>query len=125
MRRRSMKARPAVSLDEPAREDELPASERFADGSPDPEQMYVGTELREMINENLDELSPLLKSAFVLREVQGYSTGEAAKTLGVTENTLKARLWRARPQPSGRGGQPPQREKGGGTGGEGGGGGCR
>jgi len=40
-------------------------------------------------HENLDELSPLLKSAFVLREVQGYSTGEAAKTLGVTENTLK------------------------------------
>src|SRR5690349_2398174 len=98
MRRRSEKARPAVSLDEAAREDELPPSERFADDSPDPEQMYVGTELREMINENLDELSPLLKSAFVLREVQGYSTGEAAKKLGVTENTLKARLWRARHQ---------------------------
>jgi len=30
--------------------------------------------------------------------VQGYSTGEAAKKLGVTENTLKARLWRARHQ---------------------------
>src|SRR6267378_1683674 len=45
-----------------------------------------------------DELSPLLRTAFVLREVQGYSTGEAAKKLGVTENTLKARLWRARHQ---------------------------
>jgi len=54
--------------------------------------------LREMINQNLDELSPLLRTAFVLREVQGYSTGEAAKKLGVTENTLKARLWRARHQ---------------------------
>ena len=43
-------------------------------------------------------LSPLLRTAFVLREVQGYSTGEAAKKLGVTENTLKARLWRARHQ---------------------------
>ncbi len=31
MRRRSAKARPAVSLDEPPREDELPAAERFAD----------------------------------------------------------------------------------------------
>src|SRR5712675_951975 len=41
MRRRSAKARPAVSLDAPAREDELPASERYADDSPDPEQMYV------------------------------------------------------------------------------------
>jgi RNA polymerase sigma-70 factor, ECF subfamily len=98
MRRRSAKARPAVSLDETPREDELPASERFADSGPNPEQVFVSTELREMISENLDELSPLLRTAFVLRDVQGYSTGEAAKKLGVTENTLKARLWRARHQ---------------------------
>jgi RNA polymerase sigma-70 factor (ECF subfamily) len=98
MRRRSAKARPAISLDETPREDELPASERFADDGPNPEQVFASTEIREMISENLDELSPLLRTAFVLREVQGYSTGEAAKKLGVTENTLKARLWRARHQ---------------------------
>ena len=98
MRRRSAKARPAASLDEPPREEELPASERFADDGPNPEQVFAGTELREMINANLDELSPLLRTAFLLREVEGYSTGEAARKLGVTENTLKARLWRARHQ---------------------------
>ncbi len=98
MRRRRQKSRPAVSLDETPREDELPASERFADDGPTPEQVFAGTELREIISENLDELSPLLRTAFVLREVEGYSTGEAAKKLGVTENTLKARLWRARHQ---------------------------
>src|ERR1700757_1541434 len=98
MRRRSAKARPAISLDETPREEELPASERFADDGPNPEQVFASTEIREMISENLDELSPLLRTAFVLREVQGFSTGEAAKKLGVTENTLKARLWRARHQ---------------------------
>ncbi|MGB2644572.1 MAG: sigma-70 family RNA polymerase sigma factor [Candidatus Acidiferrum sp.] len=98
MRRRSAKSRPAVSLDEPPREDELPISERFAAEGSNPEQLFAGTELREMISENLHELSPLLRTAFVLREVEGYSTGEAAKKLGVTENTLKARLWRARHQ---------------------------
>jgi RNA polymerase sigma-70 factor (ECF subfamily) len=98
MRRRSAKARPAVSLDETPREEELPASERFADNGPNPEQVFAGTELREMISANLEELSPLLRTAFLLREVEGYSTGEAAKKLGVTENTLKARLWRARHQ---------------------------
>ena len=98
MRRRSAKARPAVSLDEPPREDELPAAERFADDGLTPEQVFENTEIREMLSENLDQLSPLLRTAFVLREVQGYSTGEAAKKLGVTENTLKARLWRARHQ---------------------------
>ena len=51
-----------------------------------------------MINENLDDLSPLLRTAFLLREVEGYSTVEAARKPGVTENTLKARLWRARHQ---------------------------
>lgn len=98
MRRRSAKARPAVSLDETPREDEMPATERFSDNRPNPEQVFAGTELREMIGANLEELSPLLRTAFVLREVQGYSTGEAARKLGVTENTLKARLWRARHQ---------------------------
>jgi RNA polymerase sigma-70 factor (ECF subfamily) len=98
MRRRSAKARPAFSLDEPPREDELPATERFADRGPNPEQVFESTEIREMIDQNLGELSPLLRTAFVLREVQGFSTGEAAKKLGVTENTLKARLWRARHQ---------------------------
>jgi len=98
MRRRSAKARPAVSLDEPPREEELPAAERFADDGPTPEQVFANTEIREMISENLDQLSPLLRTAFILREMQGFSTGEAAKKLGVTENTLKARLWRARHQ---------------------------
>jgi RNA polymerase sigma-70 factor, ECF subfamily len=98
MRRRSAKSRPAVSLDETPREDELPATERYADDGPNPEQVFAGTEIREMIHSNLDELSPLLRTAFLLREVEGYSTGEAAKKLGVTENTLKARLWRARHQ---------------------------
>jgi RNA polymerase sigma-70 factor (ECF subfamily) len=98
MKRRSAKARPAVSLDDTTHQDELPIAERFADDGPNPEQVYAGTEIREMIDANLEELSPLLRSAFLLREVEGYSTGEAAKKLGVTENTLKARLWRARHQ---------------------------
>ncbi len=117
MRRRSAKARPAVSLDEAPREDELAPAERFADDGPDPEQVFASTEIREMISENLDELSPLLRTAFVLREVQGYSTGEAAKKLGVTENTLKARLWRARHQLAERLGRRLRRMKDGMTGG--------
>src|SRR6202035_5012777 len=117
MRRRSAKSRPAVSLDEAPREDELPVVERFAAKGPNPEQMFAGTELREMISANLDELSPLLRTAFVLRDVQGYSTGEAAKKLGVTENTLKACLWRARHQLAERLGRRLRRMKDGMTGG--------
>src|ERR1700686_5512367 len=46
-RRRSAKSRPAISLDETPREDELPATERFAADGPNPEQVFAGTELRE------------------------------------------------------------------------------
>jgi RNA polymerase sigma-70 factor (ECF subfamily) len=96
MRRRSAKARPAVSLDESPREDELPAAERYADDGPNPEQVFASTEIREIISENLTNFR-LTATAFVLREVQG-SDGRGREEAGVTENTLKARLWRARHQ---------------------------
>jgi RNA polymerase sigma-70 factor (ECF subfamily) len=98
MRLRSQRSRPAVSLDDEPHEDEMPLAERFADGGPGPEVLCEASELRAILDENLDELSPLLRNAFVLREVEGLSTGEAARELGVSENTLKARLWRARQQ---------------------------
>src|ERR1700730_17275858 len=96
MRRRSKRARPAVSLDDIASEGELPLAERFADDSPNPEQIYAGTALGARMNKKLAEISPLLRTAFWLREIEGLSAEEAAHVLGVSRNTLKARLWRGR-----------------------------
>jgi RNA polymerase sigma-70 factor (ECF subfamily) len=99
MRRRSMRSRPAVSLENFSEEENtIPAEERFATGDPSPEEIYERRELNNLINANLAELSPVLRDAFVLRESQGLTTSEAARALGVSENTLKARLWRARQQ---------------------------
>ena len=96
MRRRSKRARPAVSLDDFVSEGELPLADRFADDGPNPEQLYAGTELGNRMNKKLAEISPLLRTAFWLREIEGLSAEEAAHVLGVSRNTLKARLWRAR-----------------------------
>jgi RNA polymerase sigma-70 factor, ECF subfamily len=96
MRRRSKRARPAVSLDEVVAEGELPLAERFADDGPNPEQLYAGAELGDRMNKKLAEISPLLRTAFWLREIEGLTAEEAAHVLGVSRNTLKARLWRAR-----------------------------
>jgi RNA polymerase sigma-70 factor (ECF subfamily) len=96
MRRRSKRARPAVSLDDVVKEGELPLAERFADDGPNPEQLYAGTELGDRMNKKLAEISPLLRTAFWLREIEGLTAEEAAQVLGVSRNTLKARLWRAR-----------------------------
>jgi RNA polymerase sigma-70 factor (ECF subfamily) len=96
MRRRSKRARPVVSFDDRPAEGELPLAERYADESPNPEQLYAKTELRDRVRKMLAEISPLLRSAFWLREIEGLSAVEAAHVLGVSRNTLKARLWRAR-----------------------------
>jgi len=99
MRRRSKRSRPAVSLDRwPEEEGSLSPEERFAADDPGPEELYAGVELGGLLEASLKQLSPLLRSAFLLREGEGLSTSEAARALGVSENTLKARLWRARQQ---------------------------
>ena len=101
MRRRSKRAHPALSLDDSS-EDKTPIAERFADGHPSPEQLYASAELSARVRENLQTLSPLLRNAFKLRELEGLTADEAARALGVSRNTLKARLWRARQQLAGR-----------------------
>lgn len=96
MKQRSIKARRSVSLDDILHEDELPGVGRFPDPGPNPEQICLGVELREIINKNIDELSPRLRMAFMLRHVVQESTAQAARGLGVSQNALKARVWRAR-----------------------------
>jgi RNA polymerase sigma-70 factor, ECF subfamily len=98
MRRRSRRSHREVSLDTDDREEQVTALERFPDGGPSPEQICASSELRERLRENLQDLSPMLRRAFELREIVGLTTSEAAKVLGVSRNTLKARSWRARHQ---------------------------
>ena len=99
MRLRSRRSRPVVSLDEKlSTEDETTFADQFADAGPNPEQVYAREELRSILYRHLARLSPVLRTAFLLREVQGLSTQEAAESLGVSEGTLKARLHRAKRQ---------------------------
>jgi RNA polymerase sigma-70 factor (ECF subfamily) len=100
MRLRSKRAHAAVSIDADSNADgDEPAPvERIADRTPGPDELYTREEVHEIFERQLEELSPPLRSAFLLREVQGLSTEEAAQTLGVPEGTLKSQLHRARLQ---------------------------
>jgi RNA polymerase sigma-70 factor (ECF subfamily) len=98
MRRRSLAARPTATAEEQLRGDELPIIERLVSKGPTPEQLFGRLEIREIINDHIDELSPILRTVFVLRVVQGYKTAETAKILNVRVNTVKARLRCARNQ---------------------------
>jgi len=98
MRRRSLKARPAVAVIEPVSGDEVVLTERLVSRGENPEQLFRRLEVQEKMKIYLDDLSPILRTVFVLRIFQECSTSEAAKILSVTTNTVKARLWRARRQ---------------------------
>jgi len=98
MRLRSQRAHQTVSADQPLGEAELTLAEQLADPAPDPERLYAWKELRRLLDRNLTELSPEMRTAVLLRDIEGLSTQEAAEALGVPENTLKSRLHRARLQ---------------------------
>ena len=81
---------------EPISKDEIPIAERLVSKGLYPEQLFGRLEIQEIIKDHIDELAPILRTAFVLRKVREYSTSETAKMLRVSEETLKGRLWRAR-----------------------------
>lgn len=68
----------------------------IVDWSPNPEQLYQTSELRSILRSQLQELAPSLRVAFILRDIEGLSSEEAAHALEITVDALKARLWRAR-----------------------------
>jgi RNA polymerase sigma-70 factor (ECF subfamily) len=96
MRRRGQAVRPTAAAAEPVGKDEIPIAERLMSKSLNPEQLFGRSEIREIIQDHIEELAPILRTAFVLRKIREYSTSETAKMLRVSEETLKGRLWRAR-----------------------------
>jgi RNA polymerase sigma-70 factor (ECF subfamily) len=85
-----------LSLDEEQGEDGLTFSERLADSKPSPEEVCSTAEARERLVEGVKQLSPRLRKAFQLRDIDGLTTKEAALVLGVPRGTVKAQLARAR-----------------------------
>lgn len=61
-----------------------------------PGEQVLSQELRENIDRAILKLPDSLRAAFVLRDVEGLSTTEAAGMLGIGESALKVRLHRAR-----------------------------
>ena len=71
-------------------------SERLAHFGPSPEEEYRKAELHKHLMQFVEELSPSLRRAFQLRDLDGLTTNEAAHVLGVVDGTVKAQVARAR-----------------------------
>ena len=61
-----------------------------------PEREAFTHELRGIIERAIDALPDGLREVFMLRDVQGLSTAETARCLGVSEDVVKTRLSRSR-----------------------------
>jgi len=62
----------------------------------DPSRQAENNELREALARALAELPPALRTAIVLRDVEGLSTQEAAEIAGIGQAAFKSRLHQAR-----------------------------
>ncbi|MBZ5561117.1 MAG: sigma-70 family RNA polymerase sigma factor [Acidobacteriia bacterium] len=88
-----------VSLDQPARSDEpISASRDVEDWRDNPEESYSGTELRAILSKALLDLETRLRIVVVLRDIEGLSTEDTARVLGLSVAAVKSRLMRGRLQ---------------------------
>lgn len=97
--RRTRQDRATDSLDEPARGDESDGptfADRLADTRPGQMQRVAQMELRSRIQHALKQLSPELREAVILRDLQDMDYKEIATVLRVPEGTVKSRISRGR-----------------------------
>jgi RNA polymerase sigma-70 factor, ECF subfamily len=85
-----------VSLDEDFQADGDVVPLDVPDRAPNPEQLCWASELREILVRTVEELRPILRTVFVLRDVEGLSIDQTAQVLNLSQSAVKARLWRVR-----------------------------
>lgn len=98
MRLRKRRSQKTVSMDEDIQTEEGSIPRDFADWMPNPEQNYNQSELADILRRTIQGLPPGFRTVFALRDIDGLSTEETAKALGLSVPAVKSRLLRARLQ---------------------------
>ena len=96
--RKTKQDRMTDSLDATAsdHEDAMPLSERIPDQRPAPDSHVHSRETRETVHQALQRLSPELREAVILRDLQDMDYRDIATVLKVPEGTVKSRINRGR-----------------------------
>jgi RNA polymerase sigma-70 factor (ECF subfamily) len=77
-------------------EDAMPLSEQIEDQGAPPDARVQSREAREAVHEALGKLSPELREAVILRDLQDLDYRDIAAVLKVPEGTVKSRINRGR-----------------------------
>jgi RNA polymerase sigma-70 factor (ECF subfamily) len=96
--RKSKQDRMTDSLDAPLseHEDAMPLSDQIHDGALTPDARAQSREVKETVHKALQKLSPDLREAVILRDLQDMDYKEIATVLKVPEGTVKSRINRGR-----------------------------
>ena len=77
-------------------EDGLTLADQLEDGAASPEARMRSQETQKLVHEALRRLSPELREAVILRDLQDLDYKDIAKVLNVPEGTVKSRINRGR-----------------------------
>ena len=102
MKLRQRKDGKFLPLDQQVDTDDGSIQRELPSGDADPEQQYEREELRKLLSNGIDSLPESYRVVLVLRDVEGLSTDETAKSLGLSVSAVKSRLLRARLQLRGK-----------------------
>jgi RNA polymerase sigma-70 factor (ECF subfamily) len=96
--RRSRMDRASDSLDETydGEDDGATRADKLADGGKSQEQIVSGQQLRVQIQAALKQVSPELREAVILRDLEDMDYKDIAEVLGVPQGTVKSRISRGR-----------------------------
>jgi RNA polymerase sigma-70 factor, ECF subfamily len=98
MKLRKQRTHKEVSLDEDFQADGNVLPLDVPNRAPNQQQLCWASELRDILVRTVEELRPILRTVFVLRDVEGLSIEQTAQVLNLSQAAVKARLWRVRLQ---------------------------
>jgi RNA polymerase sigma-70 factor (ECF subfamily) len=96
MQLRKRKSSRLVATPDAGMEADTPWIERIHSARPDPEELCAEAETLHLVDRLLHTASPRIRAAFKLKHYDDVSAEEGACHLGITANTFKSRVFRAR-----------------------------
>ncbi|HTV57459.1 MAG TPA: sigma-70 family RNA polymerase sigma factor [Verrucomicrobiae bacterium] len=85
-----------ISMEDAFENEDGALPRQLEDWGPNPEQRYSQKELQDILANAIGQLAPGYRTVFQLRDVEGFSTEETARSLNLSIPTIKTRVRRAR-----------------------------